>query len=209
MDNAALKEMNSRREAKKPALAKQLAQRRRNRADGDVHAVERRIAPSRTQEAAKTKEVDRGPVRRWQPSSSLPGVPDLPDYSVKYCRIHGRRHGDFSNLVRCIQEGWEFVRKSDFPDIYLPTHNFPTHGECIGNDNTVLMKLHVELVAQRNAHYNKRRDLASKGVNQSQGLTEELHPAMPLVQDIVKSRVTWNRAKRKRSGADTEGGDED
>jgi len=190
------------REQAKPELARQARQRRGKRADGDVHKVSHTVHTSRLQEAAERTEVVQ-PVtkKRWQRATALPAMVAPEGWRLKWVRIDGQHRGDQSNLVRHIQEGWEFAAVSDFPRKALPTHRLTNHGEVIGNVDTVLLKMEVELVQQRNDFYNSRRDVATRAINEETGLTEALHPAMPLVEDINRSRVKFQRMRRKQRDA--------
>lgn len=181
-----------------PELARQARQNRAKGADGDVHAVSHTVHSSRAQEADEGKTVIKPPKKRWQRATALPAMVCPAGWRLKWCRIDGQHRGDQSNLIRHIQEGWEFAKSSDFPKKTLPTHRLTNHGEVIGNVDTVLLKMEEELVQQRNDFYNSKRDVATRAINEESGLTEALHPAMPLVEDINRSRVKFQRMRRKQ-----------
>lgn len=151
-------EQEIQREQAAPELAKQVRERNRKAADGGLHAVDRAAHPSRKQEAAAGKQVAKPAQRRWQPGSKLPGMPVLPGYYLEYVRRDDRTVGDHRNLRKHLREQWEIARSSDFEEEFLPTITLTAHGECIGNDDTILMKLPEELWAQRQAYYHDLRD---------------------------------------------------
>lgn len=186
------------REQSKPELARQARQNRSKAADGGVHAVSHTVHSTRAQEVEDGKDVVKPPKKRWQRATALAGIAPPPGFRVKWARIDGQHRGDQSNLIRHLQEGWEFAKPSDFAKKALPTHRLTNHGEVIGNVDTVLLKMEEELVEQRNAFYNSRRDVATQAINQESGLSEALHPAMPLVEDINRSRVKFQRMRRKQ-----------
>lgn len=172
-----------RREQLKPEAARQAKQRRGKKAGGEVHKVDRKQAQSRTQEAGEVHEIVRGPIKRWQRAYALPHLPDPPGYVIQYIGRHGQHRGDEARLTAALQEGWEFARKTDWPDRYLPTQTLPGFGQIIGNDSTVLMKLPLEFKHQMDAYYNGRRDAATKAVNKRNPGLPEATRAMPLVED--------------------------
>lgn len=186
------------REQIKPEFAKQARQARTKSADGDVHAVTHTVHTSRVQEADEGSTVVRPAKKRWQRATALPAMPNPPGCRCKWVRIDGQHRGDQSNLIRHLQEGWDFAKPMDFAKRALPTHHLTNHGEVIGNADTVLLKMEEELVQQRNDFYNSKRDVATRAINEESGLTEALHPAMPLVEDINKSRVRFQRMRRKQ-----------
>ncbi len=187
-----MKALHRRREQAKPELAAQAKKRRNKRADGGIHAVQHTIQTSRTQEAAERVRPELPPEKRWVRASTLPGMPPLPGYHLKWARRDGRARGDHANLVRYLREGWEVARKSDFPGHALPTHRLTDYGEVIGNEDTILMKIDDRLVAQRNAFFNDRRDRATSSINDTSGLNKALRKSRThLVEDKDRSKVTF------------------
>lgn len=190
-------ELDLRRTNAAPELARQARQRRSKRADGGIHSVDRSAGQSRTQEAAASTEVDRGPEKRWQRPSMLPGLPAPAGFELLWARKDNQNRGDNVNLVARLQEGWEFARRSDFPGRILPTQNFPDHGEIIGNGSAVLLKMPSKLVAERNAFYNGQRDEAARAIRRpNPGMSP--HKAMPIVEDRIDEDTNFAKVRRRR-----------
>lgn len=195
-----LSELNIRRQQTAPELARQAKQKRSKRADGDIHSVDRKVSRSRTQEADAATEVSRGPEKRWQRPSSLPGLPNPPGFELLWARKDNQARGDNVHLMELLQEGWEFARRSDFPGRILPTQSFQDHGEIIGNGSTVLLKMPERLVAERNAHYNKLRDDAAKAIRRpNPGMSS--HKSMPIVEDKMDEDPALVRSGTRRRQA--------
>ena len=211
-------EESIRREQAKPERAKQKRERVGDRsADGEVHAIKHTVHTSRKQEAAAAKEVAKPPRRRWQRPSTLPAMPDLPGYHVEYVRRDNRYRGDHANLSAHLRSGWDICLKSDYPAEHLPTVQIASHGEVIGNDDTVLMKIHEDLWAERQAYYEDARDAATRAINQRFPRLDVEHPDMPLFKDDTVNkhkaafqRVAMKRAQRERAqrGGSVVAGDE-
>lgn len=193
-----LKEQQVQREAKKPTLAQQQRENRSRKAGGEIHTVDRKVAPSRKQEAGAAHIVDRGPKKRWRRAYALPTLQDPPGYTLCYISRHKRHRGDDAGVLEAVQEGWEFVRQDQFPKHALPTQSLTKYGEVIGNDSTVLMMLDNELKAQRDAYYNQRRDAATRAVTRRNPGLPEATRQMPLVEDRndIATEMPLMRARR-------------
>lgn len=197
---ATINEHALRENAAGPELARQARQARHKGADGGIHAVKRTQAKSRTQEAAQVTEVARGPQRRWMKASSLPSFPAPPGYYLEWVRRDNSQRGDCENLVAHLQEGWEFARKSDFPERHVPTQRVSDYGELIGNASSVLMKLPLDLKHERDEYYRKQRNRATEAVGMPDPSPEGVsHPDMPIVEDVNKARSVHRQARARRA----------
>lgn len=156
-------------------------------ADGGVHAIEHTVRRSRKQEAAAAKHVVKPPRRRWQRASTLPAMPELPGYHLEYVRRDNRNRGDHANLLAHIRSGWETCKVTDFDDDNLPTVQIAKHGDVIGNDDTILMKIHEDLWAEREAEYAGARDLATKAINVKTPKLDVQHRDFPFYKDDMKN----------------------
>lgn len=197
-----LKELEARRESARPELAKQVRNRARKKADGGIHQVNRTVAKSRVQEAATVTEVDRGPEKRWAPSSALPAMPPLAGFHVEWVRRDNRNRGDHANIIAHLEEHWEFAQRTDWPGKFLPTQKLSDYGTVIGNDSSILMKIPDRLYAQRAAHYNKKRDATTRQINRPDpGLGMgggAAHELMPIVEDKILVTQTRGKMRAKR-----------
>lgn len=200
VSSAAINDSAARAKANAPEFAKQARNRSHKSADGGIHAVKRAVGKSRVQEAAATTEVARPPQKRWMRASALPSFPPPPGYYLEWVRRDNRNRGDAENLVAHLQEGWEFARKSDFPGKHVPTQKSSDHGELIGNDSSVLMKLPLELKQQRDAYYREKRDRSTAAVGSPNPAPEGVsHAAMPIVEDENKVRTAMRGTKARRA----------
>jgi hypothetical protein len=201
---AEIREQHIAREAKKPAIARQRSERRAKGAT-DVHQVDRGHGASVSQQAKSAHRVvtvDTGAQRSWRRAYSLPSFPDPPGYVYCWIARHRRRHGDDVNLLASIREGWQFVKPEELDEEDIPTETFTgrlgKHGEVVGDETTILMKLPEAFKAQRDAYYNKKRDSATRAVTRKNPGLEVQSPAMPLVEDRneVSSELVKMRARR-------------
>lgn len=196
-----IKEMAVKRAQAAPELAKQIRDRSRKKVT-DINAVDRRVHTSRKVEMVESKEVKRPTKRQYMEPSHLPGMPEIPGYHLEYVRRDNRGRGDYANLSAHLRSGWEFARKSDFANEHLPTVRLDQHGDCIGNDDTVLMKIEDEMWAQRNEIYNTKRDKTTRAINRKIPTLDVSHPHMPLFQADIRNEteVSMPRVGFKRQG---------
>jgi hypothetical protein len=201
-----IKEQKIQRQAKGAAIAKQ---RSGKRAKGGLDAtkVDRGIGPSVKQQskAAHKVDVDTGAQKSWRRAYSLPSFPDPPGYSYCWIARHRRRHGDDVNLLASIREGWMFVKPEELDEEDIPTETFTgrlsKHGEVVGDETTILMKLPESFKAQRDAYYNRKRDSATKAVTRKNPGLEVENPAMPLVEDRNEVSQDFVRMRARRPKA--------
>lgn len=203
-----LKDQRNQKSNAKAAVAKQ---RQGNRAKGNdgTHAVSRGRGPSQNQAAASVHIVDRGPKTNWQRAYSLPSFPDPPGFSYCWIARHRRRHGDDVGLMASIREGWQFVRPGELDEEDVPTETFTgrlaKHGEVVGDETTILMKMPDAMKAQRDAYYNRRRDAATRQVRRPKPGIAEANSKMPLVEDrneISEENVTMRARRSPQKDAD-------
>jgi hypothetical protein len=203
---AELKEQAAERAAKAPAIAKQRAGSRAKGNTG-VHAVDRKIGAKNP--ALGVHVVDHGPKRNWQRAYSLPSFPDPPGFSYCWIARHRRRHGDDVNLMASLREGWVPVHPEELDEQDIPTETFTgrlaKHGEVVGDETTILMKMLNEMKAQRDAYWNRRRDMATREVRKQRPGLAEANSKMPLVEDrneISEEAVQMRARRAPRKDAD-------
>lgn len=199
MSNSELSEIVRRQKAAKPKLQKDRLQRVGQKADGNVHAVDRTVVQSRNHEAEEVHEVEMPTAKRYVRASSLPGLEPPSGYSIKYVRRDNKVRGDCANLIKHLSEGWSVARKSMFKRRDLPTTRIASHGECIGNDDTVLMIATIEMVADRNAQNKNRQNHATRAVHDDSGLQSVVGGNMPLVENTLRSQSGFMRGRRNRA----------
>jgi len=189
------------------AIAKQRAT---GRAKGDTtHAVDRGIGAVGTRAESQVHIVDRGPKTNWQRAYALPSFPDPPGFTYCWIARHRRRHGDDVNLLSSMREGWQFVHPDELEEQDIPTETFTgrlaKHGEVVGDETTILMKMPDAMKAQRDAYYNRRRDVATRAVRKQKPGIAEANSKMPLVidqNDISEENVQMRARRAPRPEAD-------
>jgi hypothetical protein len=199
VSSEAINETARRAKEAAPEFAAAARRRPHKAADGGIHAVKHKAHKSRTEEAAATTEVARGPIKRWVRASALANLPPPPGFHHEWVRRDNRNRGDMENLVAHLSEGWDFARKSHYPGKYVPTQRLSDYGECIGNDSSLLMILPLELKQQRDEYYRNNRNRSTKAVGMPDPAPEGVsHPDMPIVEDKNRVRVRMHQMKGRR-----------
>ena len=197
-----IREAAHQREGQKAAVAKQRAGKRGKASIKEVHAVDRRIGGTSRREASKVHLVDHGIEKNWRPAYSLPSFPDPPGFSLCWIARHSRRHGDEANLLASLRQGWIPVKPDELEDQDLPVESFTgrlaKYGEVIGDETTILMKLPDRMKAQRDAHYNGKRDKATRAVTRRKPGLAEATTQMPLVEDRNEVSTDFARMRARR-----------
>lgn len=194
-----VREIARSREERAPEFANQV--RERNRVSNKSNVVDRKVTTTRRAEALATKEIVKPAKRRYVRPSMLPGIPDLPGYHMEYVRRDNQNKGDYANLRAHIRSGWEIVRASEIDDKFLPTIQLTGHGDCIGNEDTVLMKLPEDLWADRQSQINDKRDTVTRAVNSKNPHIDNAHPAMPVVVEENRQSTSSQQVRVRERAA--------
>ena len=97
------------------------------------------------------------------------------------------------NVHSKLREGWEPVRKDEYPDYEAPTIEEGRYEGVIGQGGLMLCRIPVETVEERTAYYGGRTREQMTAVDQD--LMKEQHPSMP-IQNNWQSRVTFGGRER-------------
>jgi hypothetical protein len=130
--------------------------------------------------------------KQWAPAELLP-EPDKQDgFAYRWIRVSMLNNADPRNLSAKLREGWEPVRAEEQPALQLlidPNSRFKDNIEVGG---LLLCKTPIELVNQRNAHFQKITNDQTTAVDNN--LMRANDPRMPLFND-KKSSVSFGKDK--------------
>tara|TARA_R100000935_G_scaffold18963_1_gene36571 strand:+ start:2214 stop:2672 length:459 start_codon:yes stop_codon:yes gene_type:complete len=144
---------------------------------------------SRESETRETK-TRRKP---WAPPSRL-AAPDAPaGYVHRWIRTAMRGEDDKMNVNTKLREGWEPVRKDEYPDYEAPTIDEGRFEGIIGQGGLMLCRIPVETAQERSAYYGNRTREQMVAVDSD--LMKEQHPSMPITNDR-QSRVSFGGSRR-------------
>jgi len=143
---------------------------------------------SRESETRETK-TRRKP---WAPPSRLE-APEAPaGYVHRWIRVAMRGEEDKMNVNTKLREGWEPVRKDEYPDYEAPTIDEGRYEGVIGQGGLMLCRIPVETAQERSAYYGLRTREQMVAVDQD--LMKEQHPSMP-ISNNRQSRVSFGGSR--------------
>jgi hypothetical protein len=140
--------------------------------------------------ATRATETRRKP---WAPPSRL-AAPEAPaGYVHRWIRTAMRGEDDKMNVNTKLREGWEPVRKDEYPDYEAPTIDEGRFEGVIGQGGLMLCRIPVETAQERSAYYGTRTREQMVAVDQD--LMKDQHPSMPITNSR-QSRVSFGGSKR-------------
>ena len=140
--------------------------------------------------ATRETETRRKP---WAPPSRL-AAPEAPaGYVHRWIRVAMRGEDDKMNVNTKLREGWEPVRKDEYPDYEAPTIDEGRFEGVIGQGGLMLCRIPVETAQERSAYYGTRTREQMVAVDQD--LMKDQHPSMPITNNR-QSRVSFGGSKR-------------
>jgi hypothetical protein len=101
-----------------------------------------------------------------------------------------RGHADPTNVSSKMREGWEPVKASDHPEIFLSHSENDRFKDNVVMGGLMLCKAPVEMVEERNAYYKNQADSQIRSVDNN--LMRENDPRMPLFSER-SSKVTFGK----------------
>jgi hypothetical protein len=129
----------------------------------------------------------------WAPPSRL-AAPDAPAGFVhRWIRTAMRGEDDKMNVNTKLREGWEPVRKDEYPDYEAPTIDEGRFEGIIGQGGLMLCRIPVETAQERSAYYGNRTREQMVAVDQD--LLKDQHPSMP-ISNNRQSRVSFGGSRR-------------
>jgi len=147
----------------------------------------------RTPRASKTRAAK--PRRQpWRPPSLL-DAPSPPEGFVhRWIRAEVRGFDDRKNLSARIREGWELVRKDEFPDFEAPTIDSGRYEGVFGVGGLLLARIPTEIVEERKDYFTQMNADAMQAVDNDL-LKETQHHSMAIQKPERQSRVTFGGPK--------------
>lgn len=127
-------------------------------------------------------------TRGWAPPELLPVPKPEEGYTYHWVRVATRGEADPMNVSSKLREGWEPVKASDHPEIYVVGGENDRFKDNVIIGGLMLCKAPVEMVNARNEFYNQQADAQAKSVDNN--FMRESDPRMPLFSD-KKSKVTF------------------
>ena len=147
------------------------------------------MSQNRTNRELETRETT---VRKksWTRPEVLPTPNPEEGYKFHWVRISTRGEADPMNVSGKLREGWEPVKASDHPEIFLAGIESDRFKDNIVVGGLLLCKAPVELVEERNDFYSQQAEAQLRSVDNN--FMRENDPRMPLFNER-KTKVSFGR----------------
>ena len=148
----------------------------------------------RTSRANNTR--DKKAMRKpWSPPSMLDAPPAPDGYKHRWIRDEVRGFSDTKNVSARIREGWELVRKDEYPDFEAPVVQSGRYEGVFGVGGLLLARIPLETVAEREAYFSSKNADQMEAVD-SDMMRENSHSTMTIARPDRQSRVTFGGPRK-------------
>ena len=143
----------------------------------------------RTSRANQTREktAQRKP---WAPPSMLDAPPAPDGFKHRWIRAETRGFDDTKNISAKLREGYELVRRDEYPDFEAPVIDSGKYEGVFGVGGLILARIPDETVAERTAYFKSRTADQMQAVD-SDMMRENAHSTMTITKPDRQSRVTF------------------
>lgn len=128
--------------------------------------------------------------RAWVRPETLPSPTPQEGYQYRWVRVSTRGEVDAMNVSIKLREGWEPVKASDHPEIFVSNVENERFKDNILIGGLLLCKAPVEMIEDRNEFY--LNEAASQVRSVDNHLMRENDPRMPLFAER-KTKVTFGK----------------
>ena len=146
------------------------------------NSIERSPRANNTRE----KTAQRKP---WAPPSMLEAPPAPDGFKHRWIRAETRGFDDTKNVSAKMREGWELVRKDEYPDFEAPVVDTGKYEGVFGVGGLILARIPDETVKERTAYFSSRNADQMQAVD-SDMMRENAHSTMTISKPDRQSRVT-------------------
>jgi hypothetical protein len=131
----------------------------------------------------------------WSPPSMLDAPPAPDGYKHRWIRDEVRGFSDTKNVSARIREGWELVRKDEYPDFEAPVVESGRYEGVFGVGGLLLARMPLETIEERNAYFAGKNADQMEAVD-SDMLRENAHSTMTIARPDRQSRVTFGGPRK-------------
>jgi|TARA_R110002012_G_scaffold97438_3_gene234117 hypothetical protein len=125
----------------------------------------------------------------WTPPSMLEAPPAPEGYKHRWIRAEVRGHEDRQNISARLREGYEFVRKDEYPDFESPVIDTGRYEGVFGVGGLVLARIPLETVQERTDYFDRKSKDLMEAVDHDM-MRENAHSTMKIDNPDRQSRVT-------------------
>ena len=141
--------------------------------------------------STRAKQARREP---WKPPSMLDAPPAPDGYKHRWIRAETRGFDDTKNISAKMREGYELVRRDEYPDFEAPTVENGKHAGVISVGGLLLARMPEELVNSRQTYFKSKTVGMTESVD-SNMMKDNAHPTMRIQKPERQTRVTFGGPK--------------
>jgi|TARA_R110000744_G_scaffold8656_1_gene28458 hypothetical protein len=146
-------------------------------------------AMNRTSRANQTR--DKQAVRKpWAPPSMLDAPPAPDGFGHRWIRSETRGFNDTQNISAKLREGYELVRKDEYPDYQSPGVETGKYTGVFGAGGLLLARIDNETVKERTDYFAGRSKDQMDAVDHDM-MRENAHSSMTISKPDRQTRVTF------------------
>ena len=149
----------------------------------------------RSSREAATREKQ-GRRKPWAPPSMLDAPPAPEGYKHRWIRAEVRGFDDQKNISARLREGYELVRKDEYPDFEAPVVESGKYEGVFGVGGLLLARLPLETAEERNEYFRQRHSDQLEAVDHDM-MRENAHSTMAITKPDRQSRVTFGGPRKK------------
>ena len=131
----------------------------------------------------------------WSPPSMLDAPPAPDGFKHRWIRAETRGFDDAKNISAKMREGWELVRKDEYPDFESPVLETGKYAGVFHVGGLVLARIPDETIAERTAYFASRSKDQMSAVDNDM-MRENSHSTMTIVRPDRQSRVTFGGPRK-------------
>ena len=143
----------------------------------------------RTSRANETRER-KTKRKSWAPPSMLDAPPAPEGFKHRWIRAETRGFDDTKNVSAKLREGYELVRKDEYPDFESPTVETGKYEGVFGVGGLLLARIPDETVAERTNYFKGRSKDQMDAVDHDM-MRENAHSSMTISKPDRQTRVTF------------------
>ena len=149
----------------------------------------------RSSRASNTRE--KKAVRKpWAPPSVLDAPPAPDGFKHRWIRAESRGFDDTKNVSAKMREGYELVRKDEYPDFEAPVIESGKYTGVFGQGGLILARIPVETVEERTEYFRQRSQDQIDAVDHDM-MRENSHSTMTINKPDRQSRVTFGGPRKE------------
>ncbi len=125
-------------------------------------------------------------------------APPAPDgFQHRWIRAETRGFDDTKNISAKMREGWELVRKDEFPDFEAPVIDTGKYEGVFGVGGLMLARIPVETAKERSEYFSSKNHDQMEAVDYDM-MRENAHSTMTISKPDRQSRVTFGGPPRNK-----------